>query len=46
MNKQMRWAITAFASGASIISLAFVDNLPEMLKYTLLFVGIAVSEQR
>ena len=41
MNKQMRRAITAFASGASIISLAFVNNLPEMLKYTLLFVGIA-----
>lgn len=41
MNKRMRRAITAFASGASIISLAFVENMPEMLKYTLLLVGIA-----
>lgn len=39
MNKRMRRAITAFASGASIISLAFVENMPEMLKYTLLLVG-------
>lgn len=40
MNKVLKRVITALASGASIVSLAFVPNLPQTLKALLVGVGI------
>lgn len=40
MNKVLKRVITAFASGASIIGLAFVDDMPQALKILVVILGI------